>query len=217
MGMANKAPEARYVRKHSISHHALERFRERVDEDVRCRSNHDISNLLDEKICQATNVYTVRDPRAPEAITKLHEIDLRGGIYYVVVRDGTAITVLDETMVKDNYSAENWKSTLNAPFTKDALKAIQATPPRKLSPVDQAIMRGDLPSPKLALPAASTPSPIEAAGVAYANALKHSHDCERAVSRAAEDLAKAQEAAQNASDKLAEITATLINLATGKA
>jgi hypothetical protein len=216
MGMANKAPEARYVRKHNISHHALERFRERVEEDVKCRSNHDVSNLLDEKICQATNVYTVRDPRAPEAITKLHEIDLRSGTYYVVVRDGTAVTVLDATMVKDNYSLENWKPTLNAPFTKDALRSIQATPPRKLTLTDEAIMRGDLPPPKPVAPSASEPSPIEAAGIAYAQALKHKNDCELAVLRARDGLAQAETTLQDACGKLADVTKTLMNLATGK-
>ena len=160
MGMANKAPESRYVRKHNISHHALERFRERVEEDVKCRSNHDISNLLDEKICQATQVYTVRDPRAPEAITKLHAIELRSGTYYAVVREGTAVTVLDETMVKDNYSMENC--------------------------------------------------------IAYAQALKHKHECEQGLERVKDSVKQAEEVLQAAHDKLAEITQTLMDLATGK-
>ena len=215
MGMANKAPEARYVRKHNISHHALERFRERVEEDVKCRSNHDVSNLLDEKICQATNVYTVRDPRAPEAITKLHEIDLRSGTYYVVVRDGTAVTVLDATMVKDNYSLENWKPTLNAPFTKDALRSIQATPPRKLTLTDEAIMRGDLPPPKPVTPPAPEPSPIEAAGIAYAQALKHKNDLELAWTEAQEASRRAAAAVEEANQKLNDAHAKLMTLTLG--
>ena len=221
MGMANKAPESRYVRKYSISHHALERFRERVEEDVKCRSNHDISNLLDEKICQALPM-TVRDPRAPEAITQLHAIELRSGTYYAVVRDGTAITVLDETMVKNSYSMENWKSTMNAPFTKAALAAVQAAPTRKLTPTDEAILRGDLPlsalNSKLPLaPPSSALTPIEAAGIAYANALKHEHDCAHRLERAQVAVTLAETARQEACEQLAVITKTLIDLTSGKA
>lgn len=213
MGMANKAPEPRYVRKHTISHHALERFRERVDEDVKCRSNYDIGNLLDEKICQAANVYTVRDPRAPEAITKLHEIDLRSGTYYAVVRDETAVTVLDEAMVKDNYSLENWKPTLNAPFTKDALRSIQAMPLRKLTPIDEAIMRGDLPPPKPSPPAST---PLEAAGVEYARALRAKRDAQDTLDRATAQVAQAEAALKVATEAVAATQQALEALALGK-
>jgi hypothetical protein len=215
MGMARQAPEPRYIRKHNISHHALERFRERVEEDVKCRSNSDISNLLDETICQATGVYTVRDPRAPEAITKLVEIDLRSGTYYAVVRDGTVITVLDASMVKDNYDL-SYAPTLNAPFA-DKLRDLQLNlAPRKLTPKEQAIASGALPPPALVPPVPPAPSPLEVAGVEYARAEKRYAECERALQNAKDELARASAALADAGEQRTDAMKKLMTLATGQ-
>lgn len=219
MGMAHRAPDSRYTRTYDVRLHALERFRERVDEDVKARSNHDLSNLLDEKVCQAQNVYTVRDPRAPEALTKLHEIDLRSGIYYAVVRDNAVITVLDEHMVKDNYDLA-YHSPVNASFAteenakklRELQTKLQQQGPRKLTPRDQAVLTGALPPPA---PTTSTQSPLEAAGIKHAVALKRHRDCELAVARAKEDLAKAEAALQEAHEQRAVAMQELNALVTG--
>jgi hypothetical protein len=207
MGMANKAPDARYVRRFNITSHALDRFRERVDEDVKARSNFDVGNLLDEKVRQATYVQTVRDPHAPELITKLHEIEVRSGTYYAVVREDAVVTVLDEEMVKTNFKMANWKPALNSPFTRETLSAVQ--------PVPSAARK---PSPTLAStpPPVPVQSPLEATGIAYAQALKYKHDCEQAYERAKSGVKQAEAALQVADEQLADLTKTLMNLATGQ-
>jgi hypothetical protein len=217
MGMAHRAPDPRYNRKHVVSHHALERFRERVEEDLKARPNSDLSNLLDEKVCQATNVYTVRDPRAPDEVTTLAELDMRSGVYYAVVRSETIITVLDESMVKENYNL-SYQPALNASFATDenAKKLrelqtkLQQQQPRKLSPRDQAILTG-----AIAPPTPPGQTPLETAGVKHAIALKRYRDCELAVARLKEDLAKAEAALQEAGEQRAAATAALTALIEG--
>ena len=206
--MANKAPESSYTRKYSISNHALERFRERVEDDVRCRSNADIGNLLDEKVCQATKTHSVRNRRAPEAITKLHAIELRSGTYYAVVRDATVVTVLDENMVKDNYEL-SFQPVLNAPFA-DKLRDMQRQT-LKLTPQEQVVMLGGPLPKKPTLAEKHEPSPLEAAGIKHARALKRVRECERAVAQAEEALNRAvveQAAAYDQRDEaMRELTA----------
>jgi hypothetical protein len=206
MGMANKAPEARYVRKYNISTHALERFRERVEEDMKCRSNFDIGNALDEKVKQSRQHHTVRDPRAPEEVTKLHEIEVRSGTYYAVVRNDTVVTVLDETMVKTNFEMANWKPTMNAPFTRESLQAVQpATLPRKPAPV----------TPVATAPPAPVQSLLEAAGAAYAVALRAKRDAKVAHEQAREALVAADEACLRCNANAEQARLTLEALAAG--
>jgi hypothetical protein len=203
MGMANKAPDARYVRRFNITSHALDRFRERVDEDVKARSNFDVGNLLDEKVRQATHVQTVRDPHAPELITKLHEIEVRSGTYYAVVREDAVVTVLDEEMVKTNFKMANWKPALNSPFTRETLGTVQPTARKP-------------PTIASTPPPVPVQSPLEATGVAYAQALKHKHDCEQAYERTKNSVKQAEAALQVANEQLADLTKALMNLATGQ-
>lgn len=209
MGMAHQAPAPRYVRKFVVTHHALERFRERVEEDVKCRSNNDVSNLLDEKVCQAKAPYTVRDPRAPDQLTELYEIELRSGTYYAVVRSKTIVTVLDENMVRNNYEL-SYASPINAPFA-DKLRDMQvALQPRKLTPKEQMIAAGALPPP-----APASPSPLEVAGSEYALAEKNYADCERAVLAAKDMLERAEAALVEANVRRTDLRVKMIALATG--
>lgn len=210
MGMARQAPAAHYQRKFNISHHAIERLRDRVEDDMKSRPDEDLGNLLDEKLRQSQQQYTVRDPRAPEAVTVVYEISLRSGDYYAIVRDNVAVTVLDESMVKQNFGA-NWRPALNTPFAnklkgiqlakpadkaREVMREMQTAPPAfKPTPVDEAILRGDLPPPE---PPPSPPAPLEEAGIEYARALRRVRECEQAVERAKLEVEKSETALQGA-------------------
>jgi hypothetical protein len=121
----------RHKRRYAISHHALERFRERVDEELRHRGDDDLMNLLDDRVCHADRDYQVRDPRAPEAITTLHEVHCRKDTYFAVERDGTVVTLLDEQMARNNFGGQ-WTPVLNAPFAK--LRDLKIAPPAPAKP-----------------------------------------------------------------------------------
>jgi hypothetical protein len=220
MGMAHQAPVSRYRRRYTISTHAVDRFRERVDQDTKCRPHHDLANLLDEKVQQSKSQYTVRDPRAPESATQLFAIEMRGGTYFAVVRDETVITVLDESMVKTNYEV-NWKPVLNAPFA-DKLKGVQiAKPPEKLdqtpkqivkTPIDQAILVGALPLPVNSPP---LPNPLDTAGADYARALKRKRDAQLAVDAAKQAVTTAEQAFFDAEVECEQARLALFTLAEG--
>lgn len=184
-----------YKRKFTISVHAIERYRERVDEEFKHRDDQDLGNMLDEKLQHPESKQTVRDAKAPEEVTQLYEIVMRtGSNYFVVMRNDTAVTVLDPSMVKTNFAEGTYKVAMNTPFTSDALRQIQAAGPRRLTPQEQAIARGDLPPPKkseVALPAngaAPALSPLEAAGIAHARALRKCREVDIALERAKREV-----------------------------
>ncbi len=202
-------PQSSYQRKFTISLHALERFRERVDEEFRHRNDNDLGNLLDEKMRHPQQQYTVRDPRAPEDITQLLEIVMRQtGMFYVVVRHATAITVLDPDMAKRNF-ADTWKTTLNTPFNNESLKQVMRdvqtapAPALKLTAVDKTMLGhvGPAPCAEIVLPLHSTApefSPLELAGFTYARAMRHCREKEQALERAKREVAKLEVETQEA-------------------
>lgn len=190
-----------YRRKFTISAHAIERYRERVDVEDRHRDDQDLGNMLDERMQHPESKQTIRDPRAPEEITQLFEIVTRTGqSYFVLVRNDTAVTVLDPSMVQNNFAEGTWKQALNTPFANDVLKKtmrdIQANGAKKLTSTDQAILRGDVPPPapktaEIALPvhgSAPVHSPLELAGIAHARALRRCRETEIALERAKRDV-----------------------------
>jgi hypothetical protein len=130
-GRNSRAP-TNYKRKYNVSKHALDRFRERVDDEFRHRDDNDLMNLLDDKLRNAEQTWDVRDPRAPKEVTKLYAISTRkAGKFYAVVRDETAVTVLDEEMAANNFAGQ-WKPILSLPFAalKDfVLKPVADVPP----------------------------------------------------------------------------------------
>jgi len=210
---SDRAPN-NYQRKFDIREHAIDRFRERVDEEYRCRSEHDLGNLLDEKLKQAVRRFSVDDPRAPGKLTILVEIETRTSTFYVVTRGIAAITVLDPSMAKTNFAV--W-----TPLDErgNLIADVQAAPPRlSFTPIDQARLRGDLlpalpPSPEIALPThGSAPefTLLEKAGLAHARALKRSKDCELAVTHAKQTLAKAEADLEEAKVALATAAAELM-------
>jgi hypothetical protein len=192
----DRGQHSNYRRKFTISVHAVERYRERVDEEFRHRDDQDLGNMLDEKLQHPESKQTVRDTKAPEEVTQLFEIVMRtGSNYFVVMRNDTAVTVLDPSMVKTNFIEGTWKPALNTPFSGDALKKIQATGPRRLTSQAQAIARVDSAVPpktaEIALPvhgAAPEYSPLELAGITHARALKRCREVDLALERAKREV-----------------------------
>lgn len=180
-----------YKRRFVISRHAVERFRERVDEEFASRSDHDLGNLLDEKLRHPEAQYQVHDPRASEALTQLYGISTRrSGTFFVVVREDTAVTVLDEDMAKRNF-AEHWKPTLNTPFAN--LRAKIDVPMTKTSkPILDVPMTKPMPVP---IPSDDA---VAAAGARYALALKEQRLHTLALERARTTLAEAEAALEKA-------------------
>lgn len=116
-----------YKRRFTISWHALDRFRGRVDDEFRYRDDTDLKNLLDEKLCHAEQTWDLRDPRAPSEVTHLMAISTRkAGRFYAVVRNETAVTILDEAMAANNFAGQ-WQPILSLPFS--GLKDFNLTPP----------------------------------------------------------------------------------------
>lgn len=210
---SDRAPN-NYQRKFDIREHAIERFRERVDEEYRCRSDHDLGNVLDEKLKQAMRRFSVDDPRAPGKLTILVEIETRTNTFYVVTRGIAAITVLDPSMAKTNFAV--WTPLdERGNFVAD----VQATPPRlSFTPIDQARLRGDVlpalpPTSEIALPSyGSAPefTLLEKAGLAHARALKRHKDCELAVTRTKQTLVKAEADLEEAKTALATAATELL-------
>lgn len=199
-----RVPPRHHKRRLTISTHAGERFRERVDEEFRHRDDEDLANLLDERIRHAEFNYQVRDPRAPDEITTLRSVACRHATYYAVVRNETVVTVLDEDMAKNNFDGQ-WAPVLNTPFT--ALRDFKLPP---------ALPPAPIPSPPLALPAAPVPpDPLTEAGVAYARARKQQHSCAETVSTCKAELERATAALSEAELAVEETHQRLIALVEG--
>lgn len=111
-----------YSRTYVITKHAIERFRERVDEEFSARSDGDLGNLLDERVRVATDKTVITDLEECDRPTFVHAITNRDGkIYYAIVRDLTVVTVLDQEMLEVNFSSGRWKKGgFNTPFAAAA-------------------------------------------------------------------------------------------------
>lgn len=194
-----RVPARHYKRHYTISKHAIERFRERVDEEFRHRADEDLSNVLDERVHHAESTYQVRDPRAPDDITTLRSVTCRHATYYAVVRNAAVVTVLDEDMARNNFDGQ-WSSILNAPFAvlRD-LKLPPAVPP----------------SPSPALPPAAAADPLAEAGVAYARARRQKHECMETVTALKAELDRATEALHQAEAAVDQTHQRLVDLAGG--
>jgi len=203
-----------YRRKYTISVHAVERYRERVDEEFRHRDDQDLGNMLDEKLQHPESTQTVRDPRAPEEVTQLFEIVMRtGSNYYVVMRNDTAITVLDPSMVKINFKEGTWKQALNTPFANDALKKtmhdIQVNGAKKPTPIEQA-------KAEIALPVADAApafSPLELAGLTHARSLRRCREVDVALERAKREVERLEADKLTAQTECETARLTLFKLA----
>jgi len=229
-----RVPARHYKRRLTISEHAVERFRERVDEEFRHRDDEDLANLLDERLSYAEFTYQVDDPRAPEAVTTIRSVACRHATYYAVVREDTAITVLDEEMARNNF--DPWIPVLVTP------QGLKLLAPSRLPALPAAIAPQALPAPTVAgdphatvttvggaeaqaaprddaspapdacpaLPA----DPLAEAGVAYARARRHQHACEAAVAAIKAELDRATETLLEAELAVEDTHRRLIELAT---
>lgn len=156
MGQSWKAPPSTRLFHFHISEHAVERFRQRVDEEHRARDNRDLAMLLDERIWvayQAGQVQTIVDTESPKEMTKLVQIESRSGAtQYVLMREarmaqypkiGTlvpggpagaalaAITLLTQEQTTNNFASGKWRApahTLNEQVGKARLELVQAPP-----------------------------------------------------------------------------------------
>ncbi|HSX22426.1 MAG TPA: hypothetical protein VLE97_06575 [Gaiellaceae bacterium] len=207
-----RVPARHHKRRLAISKHAIERFRERVDEEFRHRDDQDLGNLLDERLGYAEHTYEVRDPRAPDAITTLRSVACRHATLYAVVREKTVITVLDEEMAQNNFNGQ-WSPILNAPFT--ALRDFKlplALPPAPPTPPTEVA------SPPNVAPAEPTVSimtdPLAVAGAAYAHAQKRKHACAEVVTALYAELERASDELREAEAAVEESHQRLIALAT---
>lgn len=224
----DRTPSRNYKRRHVISSHALERFRERVDEAFRHRDDSDLGNLLDERVCHAESTYEVRDPREPEAITTLCSVRCHRETCYAVIRDQTVITVLDEQMAQNNFAGQ-WSPVLNTPFAKLRDMKIPVKIPTILvddggtaSPAHSVGKKESSPSPEHSVgktessPTTSPPAedPLAEAGTAYARARRHQHECEDKVKAlrstfliAEDELREAHVAVDEAHQRLMQLAA----------
>lgn len=147
MGKAYKAPESRRTLVYDITNHAIERFRERVEEEFRHRSNGDLTRLLDERIdhaCRDGLVKVVVDAN------NLVTFESRAGTPSVaVMRPATrgrdllsCVTVLTQEMAQQNMVNGTWREkSVNRPFAGLALPA-PAPRPAPAAPAAPAPGRG---------------------------------------------------------------------------
>lgn len=181
MGKARQAPAAAYSRKFGVTAHAIERFRERVDEEFAHRPDVDLGNLLDERIRQAeaeeiTDTVGVKDG-SPAMIYKIQN---RSGAqsYYAIVRGNVVVTVLDESMLEKNFATGAWlrPKTINQPF-------------RGLATLPIAVSRPPAPVEVITTLTTTAPAPAhETLGATYAKALAALEQAQRAVAISHADL-----------------------------
>lgn len=104
---AGRAPKPHHRRRHRVTGHALERFRERVAEEFLHRPDDDLRYLLDDWLAHPEERRVVDDPRAPGIPTDLIAFVGRGGCrYWAVVREATVVTVLDDGMARRNFEID---------------------------------------------------------------------------------------------------------------
>lgn len=155
MGKAWQPPATNREFRFWISQHAVERFRERVEEEFRSRTDRDLAMLLDERIYQALlakQQTDVIDSDYPDVDTKVVKIESRhGGTNFVVMRpykasayppmrvvggpqglSQAAITVLTEEMATQNFTNGRWYVP-NRPFA-NKLQLVKPTEPTPTPP-----------------------------------------------------------------------------------
>jgi hypothetical protein len=171
MGQANRAPKPFYERKFQISKHAVERFRQRVDEEFASRPDYDLMNLLDERIQNAQRSEDVIDHNHKDATTTLFVIeDRRGRRALAVVRENCCVTVLDEEMLADNVAKKTWTRALHTPF-KDALAGVKPVSKAVLAPETGPAHDAVLVKRRVT-PEPEAIDPVVVAGIAHAKALQ---------------------------------------------
>jgi hypothetical protein len=220
MGQAHRAPPASYQRRFVISRHAVDRFRERVDEEFTARSDEDLGNLLDERIRHADGHQTVEDTHCIGSVTRVFSIQNRDGRdFYAVVRDDTCVTVLDEDMLRVNFENGSWKTgPMNMAF-RNALRGVTiptASPTVERRPVALAQPARALEN-SMAIDITSVikpkQSPVELAGIEYARAAVAKYEATAAVVNAKVALLEAEKELDDANKALEAAQAKIIDFA----
>jgi hypothetical protein len=128
-----------------------------------------------------------------------------------VVRNETAVTVLDPDMARRNFQ-ETWAQVMNTPFTVDSLrdvrKPIQGTPPKIQRPPDDLPLRSP---PETTAPLTE----LEQAGLHYARVLRRCHEAAQAVERTQAAAIEAEAALQITRDECTAALQALTTLAEG--
>ena len=150
MGHAWKPPETSREFHFHISKHAVERFRERVDEEHCSSSNRDLAMLLDQRLWDALrssppHSEVIEDSEAPDEVTHLVRIESRTGVnQFVVMRKMRlsqyprmpmiagptgaalcAITLLTADMATNNFNNGKWRRPVK-PLTQPLAEKLQA-------------------------------------------------------------------------------------------
>jgi hypothetical protein len=201
MGQANRAPKPFYGRKFQISSHAIERFRERVDEEHFARPDHDLMNLLDERIQSASRKQDVIDHSYKGTLSTIYFVESRKGQgSLAVVRDNTCVTLLDEDMLEVNCAKKTWSMPMNTPF-KDALAGVSA--PRRLTPKPEAVAQA-VAAGRIVAPPSPTVDPVAVAGAAHGRAMLAEAAASVRVLAAERELDEARVALETARDDKAK-------------
>jgi hypothetical protein len=196
MAKAHKPPAATYQRKFRITSHAIERFRERVDEEFKSLGDAAAGNLLDERIrfgSEERYIDHSNEGRYAAETSIAYKLENRNGSScYAIVRDNVVMTVLSPEMVDANRRSGLWT---DAPDPLDG-REVGVTPAmsRPLLTAEDAVTAAGTVAVTVAMPLPqSTPSAvaIREAGARYAMAMR----AEREAMRAEREAIAARDAA----------------------
>lgn len=145
MAQAHRAPPAHYNRRLNISRHAIERFRLRVDEEFKARTDDDLANLLDERIRVSKDRREIIDRSYNNTVSQLVGFENRKGeTTYAVIRENTCVTVLTPDIVEGNFKSGQWHVPMNTPFAaalENYKPGAPARPPAPAAVRDQHLER----------------------------------------------------------------------------
>lgn len=147
MGMAYQAPPTRREFRYQITKHAIDRFRERVEEEFVHRDDIDLARLLDDRLRAAVdggNYTDIKDPSTPTGEARVVRIESRvGTTQHVVLRPDkgvasgyAAITLVTDAQARNSYATGKW-TIPNRPFA-EALRNIK---PAEAKPEEPAPVR----------------------------------------------------------------------------
>lgn len=179
---ANTNPHPQHRRKFNVSHHALERLRDRHHDPKSLISHPDVDlfNMIDERIRHCTEKEEIVDHTYGGTPTTIYKLDLedRGfGRLIAVVRENTCVTLLEERMLDLNLIEKKWTRWSDSPFA--VLKNVKpfARPPLQAKP-EALAARGPAPAPAVIVDIAD---PVVEAGGALAKAMRAVAQCERRI------------------------------------
>lgn len=144
MGLqANRNPRPAYSRRFSVSHHAVQRLRERHADpkSLIARTDADLANLIDERLrrCKPEDRVELIDNNyngTPSTICKLDFEDCGFGRLIAVLRQDTCVTLLAEHMLELNIMEKKWvrpQDMAASPFAKLREMTLAPTPAERVA------------------------------------------------------------------------------------